>query len=148
MANNVSGFGLQVALVANKTFPAGFVITQFADDSDPFDVPELTVADTAMGVNGDLISWAKANPIKIKIGVIPDSVDDINLGILLENNRPGMNTIVAGDVIQMTAVYPSGMTKILTNGVITSGQPASGVSSSGRLKSKEYSFSFENRVGL
>jgi len=89
MANDVSGFGLRIRLTASRTFPAGITITQFADDADPFDIPSLQIADTAMGLNGDLISWSKANPIKPTLNVIPASEDDRNLAVLLEANRVG-----------------------------------------------------------
>jgi hypothetical protein len=46
----------------------------------------------------------------------------------------------------MSAIYPSGNIIVLTNGAITDGIPASSVASAGRLKSKSYSFSFENKV--
>ena len=32
---DISGFGTEVLLVAKSTFPVGFNITQFADDTDP-----------------------------------------------------------------------------------------------------------------
>ena len=145
---NISGFGLQVQLVASVTFPTvGFPITQFADDADPFDLPSLQVADGAMGLNGDLITWAKANPIKITLNVIPGSPEDILLGILLEANRPGLGKSVARDVITMTGIYPDGTFISLINGTITDGLPGNSVASEGRLKSKSYAFSFENKVG-
>ncbi len=145
--SNISGFGLRANVVASTTFPVGVVITQFADDSDPLDAPSLQIADSAMGLNGDLITWAKANPIKVTLNVIPNSTDDINLGILLEANRPGRGKIGIQDVITISLSYPEGNFVTLTNGAITDGIPFSPVSSAGRLKTKTYSFTFENRVG-
>jgi hypothetical protein len=68
---DISGFGARVQIRADKTFPSGFVLTQFADDVDPFDVPSTQIADKAMGMNGDLISWAKATPTEITVAVMP-----------------------------------------------------------------------------
>lgn len=146
--NNISGFGLSINLVATITFPLGFIITEFADDADPFDLPALQIADSAMGLNGDLIQWAKANPIKATISVIPGSDSDINLALLMEANRVGRGKIGARDIITLAAIYPDGEFITLTNGVITDGLPASSVASAGRLKSKTYNFSFENKVGI
>ena len=42
MALDVSGFGLVVNLIASNTFPAGLVLTQFAADTDPLDLPRWT----------------------------------------------------------------------------------------------------------
>jgi len=144
---NISGFGLIVNVLASKTFPVGLLLTEFADDADPFDIATLQIADTAMGLNGDLIGWSKPNPIKITLNVIPQSFTDLNLAVLLEANRVGRGKIGARDIITMTAIYPNGSPIILINGFITDGIPGNAVASSARMKSKSYSFSFENKVG-
>ena len=141
---DISVFGIRVQVVASQTFPAGINITQFADDADPFDAPSMQIRDKAMGVNGDLISWSKANPIPLTINVVPNSEDDKNLGVLFEANRVGKGKQGARDVISITAVYPDGRTASFTQGVITDGQPANSAQSSGRMKSKAYAFAFEN----
>ncbi len=143
---NISGFGLIVNILASKTFPVGLLLTEFADDADPFDLPSLQIADTAMGLNGDLIGWSKPNPIKLTLNVIPQSYSDLNLAILLEANRVGRGKTGARDIITLTATYPNGSPILLTNGFITDGIPGSPVASSGRLKSKSYQFAFENKV--
>ena len=144
--NNIGGFGLKIAVTASITFPIGFVVTQFADDADPFDVPDIQIRDKAMGLNGDLVSWGKAIPISIKIAVIPDSADDINFAILAKTNRVGAGRNPVTDIINMIGTYPSGEYVMLTNGVMTDAPLASSVSSSGRMKSKTYSFAFENNI--
>lgn len=141
---DISVFGIRVQVVASQTFPAGINITQFADDADPFDAPSMQIRDKAMGVNGDLISWSKANPIGVTLNVVPNSEDDKNLGVLFEANRVGKGKQGARDVISITAVYPDGKTASFTQGVITDGQPANSAQSSGRMKSKAYTFAFEN----
>jgi hypothetical protein len=146
--SNISGFGFRVNIVASNTYPVGFVVTQFADDSDPFDLPSLQVADSAMGLNGDLIAWSKANPIKLTLNIIPDTLDDINFSILLEANRVGKGKTGARDVITMVGIYPSGRIITLSEGIITDGLPGNSIASSARLKSKSYSFAFENKAGI
>lgn len=146
MANNISGFGLQVSLIALPTFPQGIVLTQFADDSDPFDLPSLQIADKAMGVNGDLVTWSRANPITVTLNIIPGSEDDKNMQVLFELNRVGRGKFGTNDKITLTAIYPDGTTLTLTEGKITDGTPGKSVASAGRLKSKSYSFAFENQV--
>ena len=147
MMQSISGFGLIVNVIASHTFPFGLPITQFADDSDPLDVPSLQIGDSAMGLNGDLIAWSKANPIKSTLNVVPSSIDDINLSILLEANRVGRGKIGARDIITMTILYPAGNFVTLINGIITDGTPSSSVASAGRLKTKNYNFTFEGRIG-
>lgn len=145
---NISGFGLVVTLIASNTYPTGIILTEFADDSDPFDIPSIQVADSAMGLNGDLIGWTKANPVKITLGMIPTSPGEIALAILLQANRASKGRVPARDIITMTALYPNGDFVILNNGIITDGMPANSVASAGRLKSKPYQFSFEAQTGI
>ncbi len=141
---NISGYGLRVTLLASVTFPLGLNVTEFADDSDPLDVPSLQIADSAMGLNGDLIIWSKANPIKLTLDVIPSSFDDVNLGILLDANRVGKGKTSTRDLITMNLFYPNGSFVTLINGAITDGLPVTSVASAGRQKSKSYNFTFEN----
>jgi hypothetical protein len=145
---DISAYGIGVRVVASNTFPAGFDVTQFADDADPFDFPDIKIADKKMGVNGDLVVWSVASPIEFTLSVVPGGTDDQNLAILLEANRVGAGKLSAQDVIQVTGTYPQdGKPIILTNGKLTDGPVASSASSAGRLKSKVYKFAFENRAG-
>ncbi len=141
---DISAFGIRVQVIASETFPSGISITQFADDADPFDAPSMQIRDKAMGVNGDLISWSKANPIPVTLNVVPGGEDDLNLSVLFEANRVGKGKFGARDVISIVALYPDGSVAAFSQGVITDGQPANSAQSSGRLKSKAYAFAFEN----
>ena len=143
MSNDVSGFGVRVRLVASVTFPAGITLSQFADDADPFDLPSIQVADKAMGVNGDLVTWSKANPILATLNLIPNSEDDRNMAVLLEANRVGRGKFSARDTITLTGIYPDGRSVTLSNGAITDGMPGQSIASAGRMKSKSYAFAFE-----
>ena len=145
--NNISSFGLEVRLLASVTFPQGILITQYADDEDGLDVPNLQIGDSAMGINGDLITWSKANPIKINLNVIAGSQDDANLSVLLEVNRPGRGKLLPIDILTMNITYPQGNFVQLINGAITDGSPFSSALSSGRLKTKMYALTFENKIG-
>lgn len=147
MAENISGFGLVVVITASSTFPAGITLTQFADDTDPFEVPTLTIAETAMGLNGDMASWSKAAPVDVTLGMLPNTPDDRNLALLFEANRVARGKRGARDVITMTAMYPDGRQKVLQQGTVISGNPLNSVASSGRYKSRPYSFRFENVTG-
>lgn len=147
MSNDVSGFGARVTIIGSATFPSGFTVSQFADDADPFDIPSVQIKDKAMGVNGDLVTWSKANPCSLTLNVIPNSDDDKNLAALFDANRVGKGKQSAGDVITINVVYPDGKTKSFTQGTPTDYMPGTGLASSGRLKSKPYAFAFENVNG-
>lgn len=141
---DISATGITLLVKASNTFSQGFPVTQFADDADPFDLPAIEVAATAMNVNGELVTWSSPQPIATTINVIPGGEDDTNLAILLENNRAAMGKITARDVITIVAVYPDGSTVTASNGKITSGSPGKSVATAGRLKSKAYTFVFQD----
>lgn len=144
---DVTGFGFQLNVVGDTTFPAGFDVTQFADDADPFDTPEIKIADMKLGLNGDPITWSLANPTEVKVAVVPGSDDDVNLGILFNANRVGPGKASAQDEISMVGVYPDGRVCQLTQGRITAGFTATSISSAGRQKSKVYTFMFPATSG-
>lgn len=140
---DISAFGIRVRVVASNTFPAGFTVTQFADDADSMTVEPQTIAETAMGVNGDLVVWSRANPLPLVLNVIPGSEDDKNLQVLLEANRVGRGKRSARDKITITAVYPDNTVGTWAEGAITVGRVGNSIASAGRLQSKPYTFSFE-----
>lgn len=149
--SDISGFGLEVLIVAVETFPVGFVVTQFSDDADAFNVEDLQVGEGAMGLNGDLVTWSTPNPIRVTISVIPDGEDDINLALLAEANRTGKGKRAVLDKITMTKTVPGApgdVPVILTNGKLVQAAPTSSVQQGGRKASKNYVFIFENKVGI
>lgn len=141
---DISAFGIRVQLYASVTFPAGITLSQFSDDADSLDVPSQQVGDKAMGVNGDLVTWSKANPLPVTVNVIPATDDDINLSVLLEANRAARGKRPARDIITLVALYPDGSTLTYSPGKIMDGMPGNSLASSGRMKSKPYAFAFEN----
>ncbi len=148
MSYDISGFGVQLRITASVTFPTGFDVTEFADDADPIDIGSQQIADKAMTLNGDLVTWSTANHIPMTVNVIPDSEDDRNLAVLLEANRVGQGKTSARDVITavITSPGPDARTLTLTQGRITDGMISTGVASAGRRKTKPYIFAFENKA--
>ena len=147
MSQDIGGFGLQVILIASVTYPTGLPLSEFADDADPVDSPSIQIADKAMGLNGTLVRWGKATPNGLVLNVIPGSVDDIALDILFSLNRVGKGKAPVGDVITATVIYPDGTIKTFLEGCCTDYMPATGISSSARMKTKPYAFAFENVTG-
>lgn len=147
MANDITGFGVVVTLIATATFPVGFPITQFADDSDPLDFASVKIGDVAMGLNGDLINWAKAAPLPMVLNVIPGGIDDINLGILADANRVSQGKVSSFDDIKAVVVYADGRVITLTGGKMTDAMFGNSIASAGRLKTKTYAFMFEAKNG-
>lgn len=147
MSQDISGTGVVVIIKASTTFNnIPLTISQFADDSDPLDIPALQIADTAMGLNGDLLLWSKANPISMTLNVVPAGDDDTNLQILGDANRVGQGKVSAKDVITATVVYPDGRVVVLNKGILKQYMPGNSISSSMRLKTKPYVFEFESKT--
>lgn len=146
MGQDVSGTGTVIIIRASTTFPNGLTISQFADDSDPLDIAALEIADTAMGLNGDLLKWSKANPISMTLNVIPAGEDDVNLQILGDANRVGAGKVSAKDDITATIVYPDGSIQVVNKGILKNYMPGNSISSSMRLKTKSYVFAFESKT--
>lgn len=140
---NISGFGLGAQVTASRTFPNGFGITAWADDADPLDSPDLELADTGMGLNGDMVVWSRPTGIEVSINVIPGSEEDINLDVLAQANRVAKGKIGARDLIGMVFNYPDGKTAICSSGVIISAPMVAPVASAGRMKTHMYKFRFE-----
>ena len=145
---NISANGLTVIASAVPSFPY-LVLTQWADDTDPLDLPEIEITGSAMGVNGDLVTWSSPKPLELSLSVIPGSTDDNNLNILFNLNRAGKLKPSTNDLVNLTFFYVS-TSGLLTRKVALIGgrcsayQPATGAASSGRKKSKTYKFVFEN----
>ena len=144
--HEISGFGLQINVIASNTFPSGFVVSQFADDGDPFDTPAIQLADKAMGLNGDLITWSKATPLEVTINVIPDSEDDLNLSALADANLVGKGKKSAQDIITLVKMPVDGKPTTYNNGKLTNAMPGTSFSSAGRMKTKKYVFTFESKA--
>lgn len=144
MTNDIAGFGTVITIVASNTFPVGFTITQLADDNDPLDFAPVQIADTSMGVNGDLLAWARAISLPMVVAVIPDGADDTNLQILADANRVAQNKVGANDIITATVVYPDGRVVVRSGGKMTVAPFGTSISSASRKKTKIYSFSFQS----
>lgn len=141
---DVSATGLSLLIQASVTFPAGIPVTAFADDADPLDLPAIDIASTAMDINGNLVSWSTPLPQTVTINVLPGSEEDNNLTILFEANTARRGRRHAGDKITMVAQYADGSTVTARNGKMTNGSRGKSAASGGRLKSKAYTFVFQD----
>lgn len=141
---NISGFGLSARITASVTFPNGFDLSEFADDTDPLDSPDLEIAESGFGLNGDMVVWSRPTGIEVTFGVIPRSTGDQNLAILAEANRVAKNKRGARDQIGIVWTYPDGMIVNCSPGIMVTGAIIPQVSNAGRIKTRMYRFRFES----
>ena len=144
MTIDASGFGTTINIKASETFPAGFEVSFFADDADPIDMPQLQINDKAMGVNGDMVTWSKANPIPCTIALLPNTEDDDNMQVLAASNRAVRGRRPVRDIITATITYPDGSVVRLLRGKLTDAPMGKSLASSGRIKTNSYVFAFED----
>jgi len=139
---DVSAFGTKVQLFASSTFPNGITITQFADDADGLDIPSVQIGDAAKGTNGDLVRWAKAAVETVTLNIIPGTDNDKDLKVLFDNNKPGPGKSPARDEIKLIITHPDGSVDTKEGGGCTDYIPGQPFASSGRNKTKPYTFKF------
>lgn len=139
---NVSGFGVSVVVVSTKSFPSGFQLSKFADESDPIQIADMEPTDFEKLHDGSLFFYQKAAPIRITLSVLAGTDDDENLRILLASRKSSAGVIALPDTCTLTLSYPNSSPTVFTNGSIVGGPPADSVSSNGRRKSNAYQFVF------
>ncbi|EMH0132588.1 TPA: hypothetical protein ACKRXS_001585 [Proteus mirabilis] len=142
--NDISATGLSLIIQASKTFPAGIPITIFSDEGDPLDLPTVNITQTAVDINGNLVSWSSPTPQTVTINVLAGSEEDENLAILFDANTARRGRRPASDVITLVASYGDGSITTARNGRITDGCRGNSVAGAGRLKSKQYTFIFQD----
>lgn len=146
MSVDISAMGLKVLIKAVPTYPVGIEITHFADDGDSLNISDLTIMESGMGVNGDMVVWRVATPCEIELNVIPGTDECKELEKLFNLNMTQKNRISSKDLISMTITHPDGHQSVLSNGYIIGGKPAQDYSSTGRANSRSFRFVFENNV--
>lgn len=146
MAVDISAMGIKATLIAVPSYPNGITITHFADDGDSLGISDMTIMQSGMGVNGDMVVWRTAQPIPLAVNVIPNTDECKDLENLFKLNMTQKNKVSSKDVITMMIEHPDGHIDVLTHGYIVSGKPAQDYSANGRAKSRTFSFVFENGI--
>ena len=139
---DLSHFGTVATIMASNTLPEPVAITNFADDGDGMDLPEMTIGESAMGTNGDKASWSKSAPVLLTLNLMPNTPSHLAMNIIFEANRAEKGKLPARDVITLVRIAPDGSTLTLTGGNIEKGTPALSMASTGRVKSPSYTMSF------
>lgn len=145
---NISGFGTRITIIALKSFPMGFSLSQFADDEDPLRAKEVEPFGYEMLYDGSIFPYSKTSPVEVSVSVIPNGDDDINLKILLNSKTSKISLLPFDDNTSMIITYPDGGRAILSNGTIIRGPALDSVLSVGRRGSNTYTFVFGSSQGF
>jgi hypothetical protein len=144
---NISGFGLSIIVVALSSFPTGFELSAFSDDTDPLTIDPIEPTGFEPLYDGSLFFYDKTAPIKVSVSVIPGSDDDINLKILLQARKGAPPHLPIPDITSMIVRYSDGGIVGFSKGSIISGPLTDAILSSGRKKSNTYDFVFDVFAG-
>lgn len=139
---DISATGASIRFIASRTFATGFLITEFASDQDPFDIPSIDIATAEMNINGDMVTFTAPTPTTMTLNVIPGSEADENLSVVYDANRAARNKRHVRDEITMVISYPDGSTHTFSQGKMLGGTPGKSPASAGRVKSSTYTFAF------
>ena len=146
MAVDISAMGIKATILAVPSYPVGITLTQFADDGDSLNIPDMTIMQSGMGVNGDMVVWRTAVPCEVDVNLIPGTDECLAMENLFKLNMTQKNKVSSKDVLTMTINHPNGKIDILTNGYIIGGKPVQDYSSNGRAKTRTFRLVFENNV--
>lgn len=146
MAVDVSAMGIKATILAVPSYPLGHTLTQFADDGDSLNIPDLNIMQSSMGVNGDLVVWRVATPVELDVNLIPGTDDVEFMENLFKLNMTQKNKVSSKDVLTMTVQQPDGKIVVYTHGYIIGGKPSQDYAANGRAKTRTFRMVFENMV--
>jgi hypothetical protein len=139
---NLSAFGTGITVVALSTFPVGFSLSEFADDSDPLVIDDVEPVGSENLVDGSIFFFDKAAPVKVVVSLIAGSQDDLNCKILLQARKGSSSIINIPDITSLVINYPSTGLVAFSEGSIVSGPLGDSIQQSGRFKGNKYTFMF------
>lgn len=149
MAINVSASGTIITIIASNSAPfVPIIISEWSNEANPISFNDHQGGGGIMDLNGFGIRWSKALPIRCNLSVINGSNSDIKLALLYMLNRVGGGKRSAADRITMTISGPNQLPILCTGGWVLSGAPSPSASAQGNFRGKNYSFEFDNLVGL
>lgn len=139
---DLSGFGLGITILALQSFPMGYSLSQFADDINPLEIEEIEPVGFDMLYDGSLFAFDKAAPVKLTIGLIAGTADDINCKVLLQARKASSGIVPLPDITSAVITYGNGGRLLLSNGTILKGPLGDTIEASGRTKGNQYTFVF------
>lgn len=144
---DTSSIGVRVYLRASITYPQGITFSAFPEDSDIGTTGDNDIASSASGVNGDLIWWKTVSGINVQVPLIPNTSEEALMDILFEANRGVKGRMPKKDIITMVVTNPvTGVVTTYKNGFVRSGNVGKTYGGDGRIKTKNYGFTFEDKI--
>lgn len=139
---NISAVGFSMWISATNTFPLGFEVSDFADDVDPFELPEVPLGVGIKDLNGRVFFQNVAPIIPMYVNVIANSPSDKRLQTLYNSNLSASNKISNSDIITLMLKYNGKRDSLYGNGKMLIGTPDVPIQARGRYRSRRYGFVF------
>lgn len=131
---------------ATNTFPLGFEVSDFADDVDPCELPEVPLGVGVKDLNGRVFFQNVAPIIPIYVNVIAYSPSDKRLQTLYNSNLSASNKVSNSDIITLMLKYNGQMDSLYGNGKMIIGSPDVPIQARGRYRSRRYGFIFGSKL--
>ena len=131
---------------ATNTFPLGFEVSDFADDVDPFELPDVPLGVGVKDLNGRVFFQNVAPIIPMYVNVIAYSPSDKRLQTLYNSNLSASNKVSNSDIITLMLKYNGQMDSLYGNGKMIIGSPDVPIQARGRYRSRRYGFIFGSKL--
>lgn len=116
-------------------------LKDFADDIDPLTIDDLNLGEVKFDMNRKLFRAGRLEPITCHIGLIPGSKEDLDMQDIIIPDLPLFQN--RDMVTQMTVNYKINMKSVtFVTGFFNGVSMGLAATSQGRIRSKNYSFSF------
>lgn len=150
MAGTVSSAKLcDVSFAGSIITVAGIKISNFMDDANPVEFPDVEVSGYGINCNGVMIRWAKPNAVIMSVTVIPGSMEDAKLYRLWNQYRVQDGNYNAQWGSSLDASISIGNTQMagkrsysFSGGTMISGPGGPTASSEGKMSGRTYTFAF------
>lgn len=139
---------LDVSFAGSTITVAGRTISQFMDDANPVEFPDMEVTNIGMNFNGKMIRNAKAAACMMSLTVIPSSPDDVFLhGLLMKYHvQDGKNNAAQWETSLTASISVGGnrakKTWSFSGGTFVSGPGGPSASGDGKMQGRTYTFAF------
>jgi hypothetical protein len=142
----VSANGVKLMLFASISYPMGVEIASFNPGDDPISFDDLTVAETEMGVNGNMIVYRTPYSYNLTFNITPMTDQDAIMENIANADRIAFGKSSAKNVLTLVVIYPQGRTLTFIDGALTSIPGGFSAGGNGRIGGRQYSMSFRNMV--
>lgn len=141
MSSSITSANAVLMLSINSLYPVPQQLQGFAAD-DIFDMGDMSIAETSMGVDGKLSAGFVFVPVPQSITLQADSDSNLIFDAWFAAQKAAREVYRANGIVRLSAL---GMSYTLTNGVLTGYKPIADAKK--MLQPRKYSIVWESVIG-